>query len=370
MSVFRFRKFVRSAGWGMLARPDVVFNRLLNNYEMTRRAVRMLSQPSKIEVEITNRCNLACVHCLRSKRGFKAQLGDLSPEDFDAILRQFPCTLTLTMAGFGEGLMHPHFLEMVRVARSRLPNANILSYTNGLLVGDIVSAEDLVRSGLGQLHFSLDAARPETYAIVRGNPYFPRILENIRAVIEARQRLGSPRPFVGVNFTMMNENFHEAAEYVRLGVDLGVDYIARPALILTHWGYSDGARRIPRQELVEALTQARQAAVETSAPMPLGDYMTDPAEYFAHYEERRSQAYRRCIFLWNYIQIDPFGNLKLCCLHPVAATHVWGNVLDTPFRRLWNSEALQAARQAVREGRVPLAPCAQTCVRPDPELAD
>ncbi len=370
MSVSRLRKLLRSAGWGILARPDVTFNRLLNSHELARRAERLRSDPSKVEVEITNRCNLRCTHCIRSKQGFEARLGDISPEAFDAILRQLPRTLTLTLTGFGEMLLHPRFLDLLRVARRRLPHANILGYTNGLLIGRTVSAEELVRSGLGQVHFSLDAATAETYEQVRASPHFDRVLENIRAVIEARRRLGSPRPFVGINFTMMNENFREAPDYVRLGAELGVDYIARPALILTYWGYEDGAREIRRGELAEVLVRARQVAEELRAPLALGDYMLDPHAYFASYERHRADFFRQCFFFWNHIQIDPFGNLKLCCLHPAASIHSWGNLLETPFREVWNSEGLRAARRAVREGRVPLPPCAETCVRPDPTLAD
>jgi MoaA/NifB/PqqE/SkfB family radical SAM enzyme len=251
-----------------------------------------------------------------------------------------------------------------------LPHANILGYTNGLLIGETVSAEELVLSGLGQIHFSLDAARAETYERVRGSPHFERVLANISKILEVRRRLGRTRPIVGINFTMMNDNFREAPEYVRIGVDLGVDYIARPALILTYWGYEGGAREITRQAIVDVLQRTRRVAQELNAPMLITDYMVNPQEYFDHYEELRAGFFRHCFFFWNHIQIDPFGNLKLCCIHPAASIHKWGNLLETPFAEVWNSEGLRAARRAVREGRIPATPCADTCVRPDPQLGD
>lgn len=351
-------------------RPDVAYNWWMNRRETARRAVHLQSMPSKIEVEITNRCNLACAHCIRNRPDFHPRLGDMSPEVFEAILHQFPRTLTLTLTGFGEMLMHPKFLEMVAVARRILPHANILGYTNGLLIGERYSAEEIVRSGLGQIHFSMDAATPETYQKVRHSDEFPRLLKNIRDVLEARRRLRSRRPFVGVNFTMMNDNFLEAADYVRLAAELGVDYIARPALIMTAWGYYDGAARMTRRQIIQVLSETRRVAEDLRAPMPITDYMRDPEGYFANYEENRRDAFKGCIFLWNHVQIDPFGNLKLCCAHPAASIYRWGNLLETPFRKLWNSEPLQAARQALREGKLPAAPCAQTCVNPDPVLPD
>ncbi|MCX7598202.1 MAG: radical SAM protein [Armatimonadetes bacterium] len=366
----RVFKVLRSSGWRLLLRPDVAYNWWLNRRELARKAVRVRSMPSKIEIEISNRCNLACLHCIRRRPDFHPRLGDMSCETFEAILRQFPRALTLTLTGFGEMLMHPQFLEIVATARRILPHANILGYTNGLLIGKRYSAEEIVRSGLGQIHFSLDAATPETYRKVRNSEEFDRLVGNIRDVLETRKRLGLRKPIVGVNFTIMNDNFQEAPEYVKLAVGLGVDYIARPALIMTAWGYHDGAARITRQELIDVLRETRRVAEELRAPMPLTDYMSDPDGFFADYYENRRDAYKHCIFLWNHVQIDPFGNLKLCCAHPAASIYSWGNLLETPFRELWNSEALQAARRAMREGRLPAAPCAQTCVEPDPILAD
>lgn len=366
----RVRKLLRSSGWRLILRPDVAFNWWLNRRELARRAVRLRSLPSKIEVEITNRCNLACLHCIRNRPDFHPRLGDMSLEAFEAVLRQFPRTLTLTLTGFGEMLMHPKFLEIVAIARRLLPHANILGYTNGLLIGERYTAEEIVRSGLGQIHFSMDAATSETYRKVRHSDGFDRLVANIRGVIEARRRLGMQRPVVGVNFTMMNDNFLEAPEYVRLAVELGVDYIARPALIMTAWGYHDGAAQITRRQLVEVLLETRRVAQGLKAPMPMTDYMRDPESYFANYYENRRDAFRHCIFLWNHVQIDPFGNLKLCCAHPAASIYSWGNLLETPFRELWNSGPLVAAREALREGKLPAAPCGQTCVNPDPLLAD
>jgi MoaA/NifB/PqqE/SkfB family radical SAM enzyme len=366
----RLGKIWRSSGWRIVTRPDVLYNRWLNNRELARREEFVRSAPSKIEVEITNRCNLSCRHCIRNKPGFEAWLGDVSLDDFGKIVRQFPRTLTLTLTGFGEMMMHPRFLEVVASARRILPHANILGYTNGQLIGKTVPAEDLVRSGLGQIHFSLDAATAETYQAVRCSPKFDQVIDAIRAVLDARKRLRSPRPFVGLNFTMMNDNFREAPDYVRLGAELGVDYIARPALIMTAWGYTDGARQITKAEMVDVLKETRRVAEELRAPMPIDGYMRDPADYFAHYEENRTGTFRTCFFLWNHIQIDPFGNLKLCCAHPAASLHSWGNLLETPFREIWNSERMRVARRSLKREIPPARICADTCVKPDPQLAD
>ena len=37
-------------------------------------------------------------------------------------------------------------------------------------------------------------------------------------------------------------------------------------------------------------------------------------------------------------QIDPFGNFKLCCVHPSASIHRGGNLLETPLEEIGKTE--------------------------------
>ncbi len=364
----KLRKFLRVGGWQILCRPHVIANYFLNQREQRAKAVVMKSLPSKVEIEISGKCNMRCRHCLRSYSHYPRPEEFMPLDDFEAILKQLPYTVTLTLTGAGEPLLHPDFLEIVHRARQLLPHLNIVVYTNFTLIEKAVTAHELVRSGVSQIHVSLDAASADVYRQVRGADAWDHILEGIKKLLAARNQLGARRPLVGTDFTMMRDNFHQAPMYVQLAHKLGVDYIAYPALLMTSWGYSDGAEGMTKSALCEVMHETRSIAQKIGAPMPVEAYVADPDGWFLHYEELRGNYFENCMFFRNQIQIDAAGNFRLCCRHP-GSSHTYGNVLEKPFSELWNGPVMIAARRRQVAGEVPLPPCGEVCVVPDPPLA-
>ncbi|MCK4323290.1 MAG: radical SAM protein, partial [Armatimonadetes bacterium] len=175
----------------------MIANYFLNQREQRAKAVVMKSLPSKVEIEISGKCNMRCRHCLRSYSHYPRPEEFMPLDDFEAILKQLPYTVTLTLTGAGEPLLHPDFLEIVHRARQLLPHLNIVVYTNFTLIEKAVTAHELVRSGVSQIHVSLDAASADVYRQVRGADAWDHILEGIKKLLAARNQLGARRPLVG-----------------------------------------------------------------------------------------------------------------------------------------------------------------------------
>ena len=118
----------------------------------------MKSMPPAMEIELTNRCNLACIQCLRS-RGLKPYaLGDMDFEDYKKILAQFPYVTNLCLNGFGEPMMHAQFFDVVAYTRRERPWCKIGIYSNGMLI-DEEKAYQLMDCGVTEVDISIDAAR-------------------------------------------------------------------------------------------------------------------------------------------------------------------------------------------------------------------
>jgi MoaA/NifB/PqqE/SkfB family radical SAM enzyme len=86
----------------------------------------------------------------------------------------------------GEPLLHPRFLDMLRLARKHsIFPINIT--TNGILMNDkfnkTVSEENLADI----VNISIDASTPETYAKIRGGK-FDKVVGNVRNLINHRNR--------------------------------------------------------------------------------------------------------------------------------------------------------------------------------------
>src|SRR5262249_53026432 len=150
----------------LLLHPEVIRNYILHQKELQERPLIMQSQPCGIEIEMTNRCNLACVQCLRSLGLKPYELGDMAPENYKNILAQFPYALNISLNGSGEPMMYRHFFDIVAYTRKERPWAKIGIYSNGMLI-DEEKAYRLMRCGLTELNISIDAAQPDTYRRVR-----------------------------------------------------------------------------------------------------------------------------------------------------------------------------------------------------------
>lgn len=87
------------------------------------------------QVEITSRCNLACVYCTNPTLGRPKM--DMEADVFDRVMWHVRRTAPahqpeLNLAGIGEPTLHPLFHEFLRLASHAAPKSRRLITTNGL----------------------------------------------------------------------------------------------------------------------------------------------------------------------------------------------------------------------------------------------
>ncbi len=186
---------------------------------MTRDA----SLPSKVYVEPTTACNLDCRTCVRHSwdepegflewRAFEAVVDGLAAADEPA---------TLAFMGLGEPLLHPSFLEMVRLAKGAGLRAEVT--TNALLLDEPLAA-GLLDAGLDQLVVSIDGASAESFGRARSGASLDRVVENVRRLNDARGPGYGPSMRIGVEFVAMRSNIEELPGLGRLAARLGARFI-------------------------------------------------------------------------------------------------------------------------------------------------
>jgi MoaA/NifB/PqqE/SkfB family radical SAM enzyme len=341
------RKLKENDAFSALLRPQVLANYWRYRKELRERPLVMRSRPPFLEIELTNRCNLACVQCLRSVGLKPYQLGDMEFANYQKILAQFPHLLSVCLNGFGEPLMHPRFFEIVEYTKRARPWAKIVIYSNGMLL-DAGKAEQLLRCGLTEINVSLDAARPETYQRVRRGGQLDVVHANIQRLARLKRQRGARFPLLGVNFVLLNDNEGELVPFIEQAQALGVDFVNCISWASYDWGFKN--RRCPESYLAE-LTAAR-ARLETlglrckSFPALDIDW-TAPDKPFD------------CDFFWGEnFRITYDGHVTLGCCTPFKETFTYGNLLEQPFADLWNGPECQEARQRARQRRPPNAVCA------------
>src|SRR5437588_2951895 len=141
------------------------------------------AEPVCLYLETTNRCNLLCTTCPRTFEDLEPP-GDMSWDLFTRIVDQFPAIARVVLHGVGEPMMVRNLPHMIRYLKDR--GVYVLFNSNGTLL-TLRKGGKLIDAGLDELRVSLDAAEPETFRLVRGKPFFDRILRNVRA-FRAMQR--------------------------------------------------------------------------------------------------------------------------------------------------------------------------------------
>lgn len=106
------------------------------------------------QIEISSDCNLRCVYC--PSRNLDKPIADggsgrakqhIARETFERALewaQHFERAGTqgeLALTGLGEALLHPEFVDLVRVAREALPTNPITFSTNGILLSEELCAQ-------------------------------------------------------------------------------------------------------------------------------------------------------------------------------------------------------------------------------------
>ena len=224
-----------SSGEPLPDSPDQLF--LPDAYRLpdgAQRGAAMEALPAMVFIEVTNRCNLLCETCPRTyfTRG---PLKSLTFDEFRTIAEQFPEMRRCALHGIGEPLLNRELPRMIAYLKER--GVEVLFNSNGTLLTPVWQ-EALACSELDQFRCSIDGARPETYAHIRGANLLPKVVEGLAGLAQTKARLGLATPQVSIWYVATRENIAEPPEALaRLAAAVGV-----PEVYLSGWSSSQGTR--------------------------------------------------------------------------------------------------------------------------------
>lgn len=310
------------------------------------RPSRVRYQPTKLQLETTNRCNLGCIECYRTNLDFKAQLGDLSFENFCRIVDQFPYLRGISLFGLGEPLMNRELGDMLAYLRKDRPEVRPYITTNATLL-DEQRVEMLVDHRV-DLTVSLNAATSPTYRQTIGDRRYdlPLIVDNLKRLSMAARR-------ADLRFTIcmviMNENVAEITDYVRLAHDVGAH-----EAYFGEQNYDAAGDRIGDLLLQNPESVRRQlaAARELGAQLGIrvGHSKRDPVIWGV------KEAFVPCKYLWKMPYVSWDGYLLPCCARPFPGVFNFGQIVAngdrqaSTFSDLWFSEPYSTMRRRVAKG--------------------
>jgi MoaA/NifB/PqqE/SkfB family radical SAM enzyme len=171
-----------------------------------------LGAPLYIAWQVTNECNLACLHCIEESGPGKAFHDELSDEQVFGVLEQM-VSLEVPYISFsgGEPMVHPRFFDMVEYVCSR--NGQLKIETNGHYLTP-ENCERLKTLGVKAVQVSLDGATRETFNRMRVRGDFDLTVEGVKNLRAA----GVP---IEINYSPTSFNAHEIGTAVDLAAELG-----------------------------------------------------------------------------------------------------------------------------------------------------
>jgi MoaA/NifB/PqqE/SkfB family radical SAM enzyme len=332
---------------------------------------------NKLYVEITTHCNLSCEMCVQ--RVWEEQKGAMPLETFARLMddvRALPHPPVIHFGGYGEPMVHPNFLDMVRLAKET--GAVVEMTTNGMMLTR-ERAEALLDLDLDKLVVSVDGVTPDSYSDIRVNGDLDRVIQNLRYLHQLRMRKwgrhGNPQ--FAIAFVAMKSNLHELPELARLASYIGAWEI-KVSNVVPHTPEME-EEILYEQALRAATYRQSKWAVNMNLPRMDIDDMTTPALQEI-YDSRISlsmmgsswsQRTNYCRFAQEgMMAIRADGEVSPCLsllhTHPeyihgrkrVISHQSFGNINDASLGEVWADMHFADFRQQVRDFE--FSPCT-TC---------
>ena len=173
--------------------------------------------PSQVMVDLTEVCNLACIHCTHPEFKNSTVYGKrmLDPHLNKKMIKEVSTTgkgITkyIRYTSNGEPLVHPKSYDMIQDAVENSQTKVTLT-TNGTLLNEKRMSK-LLKTCLHMIDISIDAVSNETYKKVRVGGDLNITQNNILKLLTLREKVNSKTKII-VSFVEQKENSHEVDDF-------------------------------------------------------------------------------------------------------------------------------------------------------------
>ncbi|WP_434512068.1 radical SAM protein [Desulfitobacterium sp. AusDCA] len=178
---------------------------------------------SKVYIEPTAQCNLACHTCIR--RTWQEPMGTMKREVFDKLieqLKEFNCLQTVMFGGFGEPTFHRDILYMIEQVKALGVKAEMV--TNGTLLHEEM-LNGFFEKGLDTLWVSFDGTNEECFEDIREGAKFNEVVKNLER-LHMMNLIHGHKIKVGITFVVMKSNLNQVKDLGGLAQRVGADMIS------------------------------------------------------------------------------------------------------------------------------------------------
>jgi MoaA/NifB/PqqE/SkfB family radical SAM enzyme len=328
---------------------------------------------SRLYVEPTSRCNLACRTCIRST--WQEPQGDMDMGLFGSLashLAGIDSLRSVMFGGFGEPTAHPGILSMIGSVKELGLRAEMV--TNGTLLDEPL-IRGLLERRLDALWVSFDGVGKDCFEDIRAGASFKAIVSNLQRLHESS--VGSQhRIEIGIAFVATKLNV-EALPKIN---ELAARIHARKISVSNVLPYSKEMAQLTLNEAVLNANMFRRMPNAIEVSLPMMDLTNSTKEAIFNL----ARLHRRISIMTNEVSAEPCtcrfvregcaivrwdGEVSPCMglLHSHTtfldrgrierriSSHTFGNIKTRALNDAWDSAEYRAFRQKV--DRFDFSPC-------------
>lgn len=325
--------------------PEVIANRFRNSATILKLLPDKVPWlPFEWSVAITTACNLKCKMCVRTVYNMKSVY--MSKEVFTRIL-DYTQGKTITIMGAGEPFMHPQVFDFIELCQARNTICNLV--TNGVLLTETKIRQLLEYPTIKSITFSIDGVY-YSYNEARTNSNFEKVFNNLR--LTSLLRKNKAHPSLAVNFLGSKLNTADFPILTAI-VSPYIETITLLQLLIFEQDKVDYHLNRNYELASKAITKSKKVAYRHNVELILRPLVPTA---------------KGCLSPWFSTYIDTFGEVHPCCMlggnEPIKSVeqyyrdaqitcatgeYTFGNIMETDFREIWNSEKLKHMRKQLKQ---------------------
>jgi MoaA/NifB/PqqE/SkfB family radical SAM enzyme len=373
-----------------------VCNLLIAKHEYQRGAIVTTAHPVSFMLDTANQCQLGCPSCTNTlNREFADRTfnpwprGILKEERFRAFIDSVG--LTAFAGHFYNN--HEPFLNKNTPAYLRVASdMQVETFVSSNLSFPKMDHEAIVRSGLKELMAALDGLTQESYERYRKGGRLEWAFANVRAIADAKKRLGATTPYLRWQWLTFAHNVHEVPAAIEFAKEIGFDSFNLatpnrvdhddPTVTAVHYDGPDEHRAVvfnQRQigNFTSDLEPYREAIESRLAEGALDRWEAAGGPEVAQPKDRLGD---RCDWLHMAVISDAMGRIVPCCLgdYKGQGQFIFATI-DEHHDNLLNSKLYQESRlllanpavyRAQTSGQTPdqRTRCLKCPIRPTPQI--
>jgi MoaA/NifB/PqqE/SkfB family radical SAM enzyme len=272
---------------------------------------------------ITNKCNLRCIHCAYSSG--RKMLGELTTSEVKDIINQL-AKMKCKLIGFsgGEPLIRDDIFELFKYVKER--KIKIFLLTNGTLITK--SNIDLIKNYVDRVNVSISGLTKETNDFIRGNGSFNSAIRTINLC----KKNQIP---VGVFFTVCKTNLSQVKRLFDFSIKYDIDAIKISPITMC-------GRALIHSKKLNITSKELESVYKELINKLTKFYNVKP--YYGDW----------CNAGLDNLFFDPVGNI-FPCADPLSFTKPIGNLRKTNIENIWkNSPILEKIRiEREKLGKIP-----------------